>query len=119
MQVKTALSETAEHRSFLRVEEGNISRTLAFDCGRGYAQEECVMKREREREREKVFWVAIKALKYTTSIYTLRRGRATGNLGDEWAGCGDEMTLGYIRYIGLQTMWSLMSRGWLRSGQRH
>ena len=51
MQVKTALSETAEHRSFLRVEEGNISRTLAFDCGRGYAQEECVMKRERERER--------------------------------------------------------------------
>jgi len=33
-------TETTEHRSFLGVEEGSLSRTLAFDCGHGYAQEE-------------------------------------------------------------------------------
>ena len=39
-------SETTEHRSFLRVEEGSLSKTLAFDCGHGYAQEQYAMKRE-------------------------------------------------------------------------
>jgi len=29
------------------VEEGSLSRTLAFDCGHGYAQEEYAVKRER------------------------------------------------------------------------
>ena len=46
-------SETTEHRSFLCMEEDNLSRTLAFDCGHGYAQEDYAMKREREREVEK------------------------------------------------------------------
>jgi len=32
--------EISEHQSFLRVEEGSISRTLAFDCAHGYTQEE-------------------------------------------------------------------------------
>jgi len=41
-------SETTEHRSFLRVEEGSLSGTLMFDCGNGYAQEEYSVKRERE-----------------------------------------------------------------------
>jgi len=36
-------SETTEHRSFLHVEEGSLSRTLAFDCG--HAQEEYATKR--------------------------------------------------------------------------
>jgi len=34
-------SETAEHLSFLHMEEGSLSRILAFDCGHnghGYAQ---------------------------------------------------------------------------------
>lgn len=35
-------SETTERQSFLRVEEGSLSRVLAFDCG----QEEYVVKRE-------------------------------------------------------------------------
>ena len=39
-------SETTEHRSFLRVEEGSLSRRLAFDCGHGYAQEEYAVKRD-------------------------------------------------------------------------
>jgi len=39
-------SETTEHRSFLCMEEGSVSRTLAFNCGHGYAQEEYVTKRE-------------------------------------------------------------------------
>ena len=39
-------SETTEHRSFLRAEEGSLSRTLALDCGHGYAPEECATKRE-------------------------------------------------------------------------
>jgi len=38
-------SETTEHRSFLCVEEGSLSRTLAFDCGHDYAQEQCAMKK--------------------------------------------------------------------------
>jgi len=33
------------------MEEGSLSRTLAFDCGHGYAQEEYVIKRMREREK--------------------------------------------------------------------
>jgi len=36
-----------EHWSFLHVEEGSLSRTLAFDCGHGYSPEECAIKRER------------------------------------------------------------------------
>jgi len=36
-----------KYRSFLLVEEGSLSRTLAFDCGYGYTQEEYAMKRER------------------------------------------------------------------------
>jgi len=32
------------------MKEGSLSRTLAFDCGHGYAQEENAIKRERERE---------------------------------------------------------------------
>jgi len=35
------------------MEEGNLSRRLAFDCRHGYSQEEYVMKTERERERER------------------------------------------------------------------
>jgi len=31
------------------VEQGSLSRTLEFDCGHGYAQEEYAMKRERDR----------------------------------------------------------------------
>jgi len=34
------------------MEEGSLSRRLAFDCRHGYSQEEYVMKTERERERE-------------------------------------------------------------------
>jgi len=33
------------------MEEDNLSRTLAFDCGHGYAQEDYAMKREREKWR--------------------------------------------------------------------
>jgi len=32
------------------MEEGSLSKTLAFDCGHGYAQEEYAMKRQTERE---------------------------------------------------------------------
>ena len=39
-------SETTEHSSFLRVEEGSVSRTLAFDCWHGCTQEEWSVKRE-------------------------------------------------------------------------
>ena len=39
--------ETTEHRSFVRVEEGSLSRTPAF------AQEEYAMKREREKREER------------------------------------------------------------------
>jgi len=35
------------------MEEGSLSRRLAFDCRHGYSQEEYVMKTKREREREK------------------------------------------------------------------
>jgi len=35
------------------VEEGSLSRTLAFDCGQGYAHEEYAMKTDRQRERER------------------------------------------------------------------
>jgi len=41
-------SETAEHWSFLCVEESSPSRTPAFDCGHGYAQEEYAMKTKKE-----------------------------------------------------------------------
>jgi len=34
------------------MEEGSIWRTLAFDCGYGYAQEEYVVKRKREADVE-------------------------------------------------------------------
>ena len=37
-----------ERLSFVRVEEGSLSRTQAFDCGHGYAREECAAKRERQ-----------------------------------------------------------------------
>jgi len=43
-------SEATEYRSFLWVEEGSLSRTLAFNCGHGYTQEEHAMKREREKQ---------------------------------------------------------------------
>jgi len=33
-----------------RVEEGSLSRTLAFDCGHGYAQSEYAMKTENQKE---------------------------------------------------------------------
>jgi len=36
-----------ERLSFVRVEEGSLSTTQAFDCGHGYAQEECAAKRDR------------------------------------------------------------------------
>ena len=39
--------ETAEHWSFLCVEESSPSRTLGFDCGHSYAQEEYAMKTKR------------------------------------------------------------------------
>jgi len=39
-------SETTEHRSFLRLEEGSLSRTLAFTVITGYTQEEHAMYRE-------------------------------------------------------------------------
>jgi len=39
-------SETTEHQSFLYVEEGSLPRTLSFDCGHSYSQEECATKRE-------------------------------------------------------------------------
>jgi len=35
------------------MEEGSLSRRLAFDCRHGYSQEEYVMKTDRERERER------------------------------------------------------------------
>jgi len=39
-------SETTAHRSFLCMEEGNLSSTMAFDCGQGDAQEEYTTKKE-------------------------------------------------------------------------
>jgi len=35
---------TVEYRTLMRVEEGSLSRTLAFDCGHGYAHEESSIK---------------------------------------------------------------------------
>ena len=45
-------SETTEHRPFLyiRVEEGSLSRTLAFDCGYDYALEQYAIRRQWEKE---------------------------------------------------------------------
>ena len=43
------MCETTEYWSFLCVEEGSLSRKLAFDRGHGYAQEElCHEERERQ-----------------------------------------------------------------------
>jgi len=33
--------EITEYRSFLSMQEGIFSRTLAFDCGYCYTQEDC------------------------------------------------------------------------------
>jgi len=41
-------SETIEHRSFLRVEEVGISRTLAFSCEHGCSPEEYATMREKQ-----------------------------------------------------------------------
>ena len=41
-------SEPLNRRSFLRVEEGSLSRTLAFACGHGYAQEEYAVQIDRD-----------------------------------------------------------------------
>ena len=38
-------------RSFQCMEDGSLSRTLAFNCGHGYTQEEHAVKSKRERER--------------------------------------------------------------------
>ena len=40
-------SEITERRSFLSVEERSLSRTLAFHCGHGYAEEEYDIKTDR------------------------------------------------------------------------
>jgi len=40
------LSKSAVSVCLLCMEEGSISRTLAFSCGHGYAQGEYAMKRE-------------------------------------------------------------------------
>ena len=38
-------SESTELRFFIFMEQGNFSKTLAFDCGYGYALEEYAMKK--------------------------------------------------------------------------
>jgi len=42
-----------EHRSFLRMKEGSLLRTLAFSRTHGCGEEECAMKTE-ERDQERM-----------------------------------------------------------------
>jgi len=66
--------ETAGHWSFLRVEDGNISRTLAFNCRHGYAQE--------NRDTAPPHFLSQKTLQPTTLLYS-------DHAGDEkFSGCG-------------------------------